>query len=47
MIGIIGGADGPTVIFLLTRMFPWLIAALALFVTLCVTGLVFLLRRKK
>ncbi len=42
-IGIIGGADGPTAIFV-TGRFPWEIILLA---AVCITAIIWFKRRKK
>lgn len=46
-IGIVGGADGPTAIYLRSRTPPWLSATIALFVVLSVVWFALRIREKK
>ena len=43
---IIGGADGPTAIFLISRGGYWLIIAMIAGITMLITGIVLLLKKK-
>ncbi len=45
-ISIIGGADGPTAIFLISRGGYWLIIAMIAGIAMLITGIVLLLKKK-